>query len=61
MPRKPKHSDMVCTICDTTIEVPLCCQDDMAIENDKLVCTMCGNQQHIPICCGKQMITATSN
>ncbi|MEK6839339.1 MAG: hypothetical protein AABX72_00185 [Nanoarchaeota archaeon] len=53
MPKK--HSDLTCTICGTDIEVPMCCEADMQVEEEKLVCSMCGNEKNIPICCGKQM------
>jgi len=55
-----KHADLVCTMCGTDIEVPMCCEGDMKVEEDKLMCSMCGNEKNIPICCGKQM-KATAN
>ncbi len=55
-----KHSDLTCTICGTDIEVPMCCEKEMWIEDNVLVCEMCGNQKNIPICCGKGMKVARS-
>ena len=56
-----KHSDLVCVMCGTDIEVPMCCEGDMEVEGDMLTCTMCGNQKNIPICCGKGMKIAKSH
>lgn len=50
-----KHSNLVCNICGTDIEVPFCCSKDMKIEENTLICTLCGSKEDIPICCGKKM------
>jgi hypothetical protein len=47
-------------MCGTDIEVPMCCEGGMQIENDALTCAMCGNAKNIPICCGKGMKVAKS-
>lgn len=44
-----------CTICDTDIEVPMCCEKDMTVKDGKLACTMCGDNKEIPVCCDKKM------
>ncbi len=49
-----------CTICDTDIEVPMCCEKEMALKKGKLSCQMCGDNKDIPICCGKDRIYATN-
>lgn len=48
----------MCTICGTDIEVPMCCESDMKVENNMLVCFMCNNEKSVPICCGKEMKVA---
>ncbi|MEK6860411.1 MAG: hypothetical protein AABY07_00430 [Nanoarchaeota archaeon] len=50
-----KHSNLVCTICGTDIEVPFCCSKQMGIADDILVCSLCGSKEELPICCGKNM------
>ncbi len=47
-------------MCDTEIEVPMCCQGSMEVKKGVLVCVMCGNDKSIPICCGKEMKVVAS-
>ena len=49
------HSDLRCTICGTDIEVPMCCEGEMAVQGDALVCHLCESKKEVPICCGKKM------
>ena len=46
---------LVCTICDTDAEVPLCCEKGMHIKGGELVCNLCGTEKTVPICCGRSM------
>ena len=50
-----KHNHLMCTICGTDMEVPMCCSKEMAIVNGELTCKLCGNEEDIPICCGKEV------
>ena len=52
---------MKCTVCTTDIEVPLCCENEMAVKDDKMVCFLCGSNQEVPICCGKKVKLMKSN
>jgi|TARA_Y100000310_G_scaffold68970_1_gene64283 hypothetical protein len=47
-------NQLKCTICDTSIEVPLCCEEGMKISDGTLKCVLCNSNKEIPICCGKK-------
>ena len=50
-----KHEHLMCTVCGTDIEIPMCCEKEPAIVEGMLVCKLCGSEQEIPICCGKEV------
>lgn len=48
---------LVCNICGSEKEVPICCDKSMLVKNDFLLCCCseeCGYQP-IPECCGQKM------
>jgi len=50
-------SKLVCRICGTEREVPLCCEKSMMVRDDLLCCCQnetCGYEP-IPECCGQKM------
>ncbi len=51
---------MVCEVCGTEIEVPLCCNEPMAYKDGVMVCSLCGADEEVQICCGKKMKVVVS-
>ncbi len=49
------HANLICKICNTDIEVPMCCEREMEFKQGKLICKLCGSEQGMPICCGEKM------
>ncbi|MEM4389386.1 MAG: hypothetical protein QXG98_01870 [Candidatus Micrarchaeia archaeon] len=49
-----------CSACGRTIDIPLCCGEEMVLEKGMLACEYCGKARDIPLCCGRKMaFTAT--
>jgi hypothetical protein len=54
---KKVSNKLVCSICGSEKEVPVCCNQSMIVKDDYLLCC-CSKEcayQPIPECCGKKM------
>ncbi len=51
---------LVCEVCGTNLESPLCCNEPMEYKDGVFVCAFCGANEEVQICCGKKMKVAIS-
>lgn len=50
-------SKLICDICGSEKEIPLCCEASMLVKDDYLLCCCSSecNHKQIPACCGQAM------
>jgi len=44
-----------CVSCGRVIDIPLCCDEEMALQKGVLACEYCGKAREVPVCCGEKM------